>query len=104
MYCMSFSPMKEGVGKADVCYSLFHLSIVTGFDTLDVDSFNGTTTIDFNCPIGMDSGDHEWTSGGCAHFWLTVAFICVEYDEHLVTWEVLLNEAVLVFLLVGGCE
>jgi hypothetical protein len=77
IYCMSFSPMKEGVEKADVCYSLFHLSIIIGFDMLDVNSFNDITVMDFNSSIGVDSGDCEWSSSGCAHFWLAAAFICI---------------------------
>lgn len=41
--------MKEGAGKADACYSLFHLLSVIRLDLTNVDCFNGVIVADLHC-------------------------------------------------------
>jgi hypothetical protein len=98
IYCMSFSSMKEGVEKADICYSLFHLFIVLlEFDAVNFDLFYNATAY-FNCFAIIGSGNCKGTLSGCTHFWLAVSFIRNEDNEDLVARKALLSNARLVFL------
>ncbi len=76
---MSFSPMKNGIGKVE-CLLCSNFSFIKWLDSADVDCFNNSSTADFNCAIGIDFSDGERSSSGCSHLWLASAFITVKDD------------------------